>query len=185
MTINEELKDKAVQKVCFEKAQEGSINEWCGYCCRCIAGKHEETIAFYMKAKEIAEQVERKYQEYRANRAIGNIHCNINNYEKTKKYYHEALGNAMELRDKHCEGTTYLDLASVSGKESEHEMAIKWYEKAVDIFGTELNDHPLKEKALIGLGIAWLNLGNTQKATESIRSARRFAKEETNKGNYF
>ncbi len=185
LTINEELKEKSVQKVCFEKAQEGSINEWCGHCCRCIAGKHEEAIAFYKKAKEIAKQVGEKYQEYRANQAIGNILCNISNYEKAKKYYQEALENAIELPDKHCEGTSYLDLASVSGKDCEHEMAIKRYEKVLDIFGTELNDHPLKEKALIGLGIAWFNLGNTQKATESIRSARKFAKEETDKGNYF
>ena len=183
LTINEELKEKGM--ICFEKAQEGIINAWCGYCYRCIAGKHEEAMAFYEKAKEIAKQNERKYQEYRANQAIGNILCNINNYEEAKKYYQEALENAMELRDKHCEGTTYLDLASVSSKDCEYEMAIKWYEKAVDIFGTELNDHPLKEKALIGLGIAWFNFGNTQKATESIRSAQKFAMEETDKGNYF
>ncbi len=183
LTINEELKEKGM--VCFEKAQEGIINEWCGYCCCYIAGKHEEAMVSYEKAKEIAKQDVRKHQEYRANRAIGNILCNISNYEEAKKYYQEALENAMELRDKHCEGTTYLDLASVSSKDCEYEMAIKWYEKAVDIFETELNDHPLKEKALIGLGIAWFIFGNTQKATESIRSAQTFAKEETDKGNYF
>jgi tetratricopeptide (TPR) repeat protein len=185
LTINKELKENAVQDVCFEKVQEGSINEWCGHCCRCIAGKHEEAIAFYKKAKEIAKQFGKKYQQYRANKAIGNILCNTGNYEKAKKYYQEALENAIELRDKHCEGKSYLYLASVSSKDCEYEMAIKWYENVLDIFGTELNDHPLKEKALIGLGIAWFNLGNTQKATESIRNARKFAKEETVKGNYF
>ena len=179
LTINKELKEKGSQNVCFEDAEEGIINEWCGYCCRCIAGKHEEGIAFYEKAKEIAKHDGEKYQEYRVNQAIGNIHCNISNYDEAKKYYQEALENAMELRDKQCEGTSYLDLALVSGEDCEHEMAIKWYEKVLDIFGTELNDHPLKEKALIGLEISKFNFGNTQKATEIS------AKEETDTGKYF
>ena len=185
LTINEELKEKGM--VCFEKAQEGIINEWRGYCYRCIAGKHEEAIAFYEKAKEIAKQNKRKYQEYRANQAIANILCNIRNYEEATKYYKEALANAMELPDKYCdEGTTSLDLASDSSEDSEYEIPIDvGVEKAAAIFRTDLNDHPLKEKALAGSGIAWFNFGNTQKATESIRSAQKFAKEETDKGNYF
>jgi hypothetical protein len=43
-------------------------------------------------------------------------------------------------------------------------------------------DPILKEKALVGLGMAWFNLGNSQKAAESIKSAREFAKEGTDKG---
>ena len=63
-------------------------------------------------------------------------------------------------------------------------MAQKWYEKALYVFESEHNDHILKEKALIGLGIAWFNLGKTQKATETIRKARKlFAKEETDEDN--
>ena len=185
LIINEELKDKGM--VCFEKAHEGTIYEWCGYYYRCIAGKHMHKFAiyYYEKAKEIAKQNKRKYQEYRANEAIGNILCNIRNYEEATKYYKEALENTMELPDKHCEGTTSLDMASDSSEDSEYEIPIDaGLEKAPAIFRTELNDHPPKEKALTGSGIPWFNFENTQKTTESIRSAQKFAKEETDKGNY-
>ena len=62
------------------------------------------------------------------------------------------------------------------------ETAIEHYEKALEI-AREVNIDPiLKEKALVVLGMAWFNLGNSQKAAESIRSAREFAKKGTDKG---
>jgi tetratricopeptide (TPR) repeat protein len=165
-----------------EKSVEGIINEWCGYCYRFIPGKHEEAIRFYQRAKEIAKRDNNLYQEYRTNKDIGNILWNTGNLEEAINYHQQALKNAEELRDKHCEGTSYLDLASVCSKEFEYDMARRWYEKALYIFETEHIDPILKEKALVGLGMAWFNLGNSQKAAESIQSAREFAKEGTDKG---
>ena len=117
------------------------------------------------------------------NQAIGDIFRNTGSFEKAKNYYQEAMENAIELQDKHCEGTTYLNLASVFSKELDYEMARKWYEKALYIFGTEHIDHDLKEKAFIGLGTTWPNLGNTQAAAASIESARKLAMEKSDKGN--
>jgi tetratricopeptide (TPR) repeat protein len=185
LSINKELNYKEMQMNHCEQVQlEGIINEWCGYCCRFIAGQDQEAITFYVKAKEIAKNVGEKCQEYRTNQAIGNIFCNIGNFGKAMEYLQEALKMAVELRDKHCESTSCLNLASVCGKDCDYEMAIKWYRRALGILETEFSDHLLKEKVLTGLGIAWFNLGNTRKATKSIRKARKFAKEGTDRGNY-
>ena len=182
LSIDKEVNGEEIERYRHKKCLKRIINEWCGYCCRFVAGKHEEAITFYEKAKEIAIQDGEKYQEYRTNQAMGNIFCSTGNFEKAKNYHQEALENATELQDKHCEGTSYLDLASVSSKEFDFEMAQKMYEKALYVFETEHYDHILKEKALIGLGIAWFNLGKTQKATETIRRARKVAKDESDKG---
>ena len=185
LSIDNEVNGEEMNRNRDGKSLERIINEWCGYCSRFVAGKHEEAITFYEKAKEIAKQDGKKYQEYRTNQAIGNIFCNNGNFEKAKNYHQEALENAKELQDKHCEGTSYLDLASVFSKEFDYEMAKKWYEKALHVFETEHNDHILKEKALIGLGIAWFNLGKTKKATETIRRARKVAKDESDEGMFW
>ncbi|CAB4034833.1 tetratricopeptide repeat, partial [Paramuricea clavata] len=184
LSINTEIKGKEMQGVCFEKALEGIINEWCGYCCLYIAGQRQEAITSYKNAKEIAKQVGEKYQEYRTNQAIANILCNIGNYEKSKEYYQEALTIAVELGDRHCEGTSCLNLATVCGKDCDYEMAIEWYEKALYIVRTHVNDDILKKKALTGLGIAWFKLGDTKKAIEEIQEAQKLTKD-SDTGNYF
>jgi tetratricopeptide (TPR) repeat protein len=177
LSINKEMKEKAL---------EGIINEWCGYCCLFIAGQRQEAITFYENAKEIAKQVGDKYQEYRTNQAIGNILCNIGNYKKSKEYYQEALTVAVELGDRRCEGTSCLNLATVCGRDCDYEMATEWYEKVLYLVRTEVNDDILKEKALTGLGIAWFNLGDTKKAIEEIQKAQKLAKDsDTCTGNYF
>ncbi len=168
-----------------EKALEEIINEWCRYCCRCITGQHQETITFYQKVKETAKQVGDIYQEYRTNQAIGNIFCNIGIYENANKYYQEALTIAREQCDKHCQVASCLNLASVGSKDCDYEIAIEWYKKALNILGTYPFNHPLKENALTGMGVAWFNLGNTEKAVESIQGAQNITKKETCMGNYY
>ena len=142
-----------------------------------ISGNLEEEIRFHKKAKQIAMQDGKKVEECRANQAIGDILWNTGNFEKAKHYYQDALENALELGDRHYEGTSYLGLASVSSKDLEYEKARNLYEKALHIFEAENNDPILKEKVLVGLGIAWLNLGNIQKATEYIGRAEQLTNE--------
>jgi tetratricopeptide (TPR) repeat protein len=84
---------------------------------------------------------------------------------------------AVELGDRHCEGTSCLNLATVCGKDCDYEMAIEWYENALYIVRTEVNDDILKEKALTGLE-------NTKKAIEEIQEAEKLAKN-SDTGNYF
>jgi tetratricopeptide (TPR) repeat protein len=184
LNINKELEDKGILRNRSEKDQERIINECCGYYCRFIAGRHQEAITFYEKAKEIAKQVGEKYQEYRTSQAIGNILCNNGNYEKAKEYYQEALTIAVELGDRHCEGTSCLNLATVYGKDCDYEMAIEWYEKALHIVRTEFNDDILKEKALTGLRIARFNLGEPKKTVEENQEAQKVAKD-SETGIYF
>jgi tetratricopeptide (TPR) repeat protein len=76
-------------------------------------------------------------------------------------------------------------LASICSKDYDYEKAINWYEKAMDISGIEPIDRLLHEKALTGLGVAWLNLGNNEKAIESIDEVQQFAKMEADMGNHY
>ena len=181
---------------CFNKALEivsessdkvaGRIlHEWGDYCCRFLADQHQETIAFYEKSNEISKQIGDKYQEYRTTQAIGNIHSNTGNYQKATEYYEEALKIAVELRDKHCEGTMCLLLASVFSKDGDFKTAIDWYKKALNIFRTEPKDPLLQEKALTGLGVAWLHLGDYETAITSIKEAQKIAKTKAGTGNYY
>jgi tetratricopeptide (TPR) repeat protein len=137
--------------------------------------QHEKAIEYYKKALSIneelnGEEMEKFLTEYQKNQAIEGIHSS-DNLLNAKIYSQKALENA-------------IDLASVACKEFDYETAREWYEKALDTFEIEDNDHNLKVKALIGLGVAWFNLGKNQKATETIRRAREFAEEETDAGIY-
>ena len=142
-----------------------------------VSDKQEEEIQFQKKMKEIAIQNGEKLDECMANLCLGNLYWNADNFEEAIIYYQEALKNALELGDKHCEGTAYLGLASAFSEEFNYQKAQEWYEKALHIFETEPNHYVLKEKALVGLGITWFNLGNRQKATELIQRARQLASE--------
>ena len=179
---------------CFNKALEiviessdevaGRIlHEWGCYCCRFLAD--QETTAFYKTSKEFFKQIGDKYQEYYTTQATGNIHRNTGDYQKAKEYYEKALKIAVERRDKHCEGTMCLQLTSVFSEDGDFKTAIEWYKKALDIFRTKPKDPLMHENALTGLGVAWLNLGDNKKATESIKEAQKIAKTKADKGNYF
>ena len=88
----------------------------------------------------------------------------------------------MELNDKHCEGISYFNLASVCCNDSDYEVARYWYEKALDISVTEPIDRPLHSKVLTAFGIALFNLGDTEKAIESIQEAQSFAEKKLDTG---
>ena len=106
------------------------MNELCGDCFRVVDGKNQVAITFYEKAKEVAQQVGDKYQEYRTDIAIGNILCDNGNHEKAKECYNEALKISEDVSDKHLEGKSYLHLASACIKECNYETAKEWYEMA-------------------------------------------------------
>ena len=144
--------------------------------------KHEDAIKFDEKAKDIKKRkkAKKEHQEHCINQA--NSFWNKGNFEKAKNSYKEALDYAMERGDKDCEGTSYLGLASVANKEFKYEIAQTWYQKALDISETEPTDTILKEKALVGLGIAWFNLGEIQKAIAYTEKARQFAGREPEEG---
>ena len=92
---------------------------------------------------------------------------------------------AVERRDKHCEGTMCLHLASVFSKDGDFKTAIEWYKKALDIFRTEPKDPLLHEKALTGLGVAWFHLGDNKKAIDSMDEAQKIVKRKAGTGKYF
>ncbi len=94
---------------------------------------------------------------------------------------------AMKTRAIHELVTACLTLASVCSNDGDHEKAIQWYQKALNLVGAEFRDQTeiLQQKILTGLGLAWANLGDTEKAIESIQEAQKSVKKETNASNYF
>ena len=156
-----------------ENALEGVLNEWCGYCCRLIEGKHQEGITFYEKAIAIAR------------RSGENILTNADSYEEAKQYYEKTVKIALKLGDRHCEASSRLILASVCIKNCDYEVAKNEYKKVLDILDAEANHDLLHEKALAGLGVCYFNLGDTEMAVENIEKAKTFAKEETRTGKYY
>jgi tetratricopeptide (TPR) repeat protein len=184
LNIDEETngeRETVIQRNQYEKSLEGIVNEWCGYCCSFIS--EEEAIRFYKRAKDIAKRDGAKYTEYRTNKAIGKIFFGSDDFEQAKNYYRQSLVNAMELHDKHCEGTSCLDLASVASEESDYETGREWYEKALYI-GTEHDNQILKEKARTGLNIVNSILAKPRNATKRIESTQKVEKMETDKGMY-
>ena len=97
LKIIEELHSKDMQANGKEKALEvANINEWCGYCCTFIDGRHEDARLFYENALKMAKEVGDKYQEYRASQVIASIFYNRRNYteaKNTKKKLEKLLLN--------------------------------------------------------------------------------------------
>ena len=83
-------------------------------------------------------------------------------------------------------GTSYVGLASVCYEDFKYETATELYENASNILETECCDIQY-EKALIGLGVTWSKLRNTEKAIEAIDKVQMFYKKETDnvKGKYY
>ena len=114
-------------------------------------------------------------------------------HEEAIEFYQTALITVEELEDKEMQatvaqklGTSYVDLASVCYEDFEYETAKELYENASNILETECCDVQY-EKALIGLGVTWSSLRNTEKAIEAIHKVQKFYKNETDnvKGNCY
>ncbi len=143
----------------------------------------------YLLPKDICFVLDSRKDEANIHFMLGNTFLQLNQEEKAIESYQQAINISKILKDKELEwivkqklGSLCLTLASVCIKDRDFETAIKWYNKALDVFGSESNNHLLRKQALSGLGLAWFNLGDTAKAVESIQEAQKFAEKETNTG---
>jgi tetratricopeptide (TPR) repeat protein len=142
--------------------------------------------------QEISPDLGKKKDEANIYFMLGNTFQQLKEEEKAIESYQRAIDISKELKDEEMQviaeqrlGTSCLNLALVCSENGEHEASVKWYKKALDIFGTELNDHVLRRKALTGLAVAWFNLGYTEKAIKSIQEAKNISEKEYNTGIYF
>ncbi len=126
---------------------------------------------------------------------LGDTFLQLKKYEEAIEFCQKAINISKELESPAIKtraieglGTSYLTFASVCCKDCDYEKAIEWYEKikALNFAGTEFSEslELLQEKTLTGLGLAWFNLGDIEKAIESIQEASKFVKKETDAGNY-
>jgi tetratricopeptide (TPR) repeat protein len=137
----------------------------------------------YLKVQDISRDLGERNEEANACLMLGDTFQKLKQHEKAVEFYQTTLNISGELEDKEIQkvaikglATSYLTLASICSNDFDDEKAIEWHEKALDILGTEPCDHLLREKALTGLGVACLNLGDTEKAMELIHEAQNVAK---------
>ncbi|CAB4020574.1 tetratricopeptide repeat 28-like [Paramuricea clavata] len=173
LTVAEEMNDKALQKEAYRNL--GHV-----YCHSCM---FDAAVKSYLKVQEISYDLGERKEEASACLMLGDTFRELKQHEKAIKSYQTTLNISGELQDKEIQvvaiqrlGKLYLTLASICSKDCDYEKAIKWYEKALNIFGKEPIDYLLQEMALTGLGVAYFNLGDTEKAMESIHQAQKFAK---------
>lgn len=181
LAINERLTNDGMHTNRFDRAEEGSINEWCGYCYDNIDGRHEEALKCYEKAKEISKQLEEKDQEYHLTEAIAKILSNIGEYKKAKKYYQEASEIAWDVGNRHCEARSYLNLATACFNDRDYEMAIKWFDKTLDVAGKE-PILPLYNEAATALGRRLAPFRNREIEIQSVEDSQPFAAKEMETG---
>jgi tetratricopeptide (TPR) repeat protein len=182
LTVAEQMNDKALQKEAYTNL--GHV-----YYQSCM---FDAAVESYLKVQEISHNLGEKKEEANAWLMLGDIFQELKQHEKAIESYQTTLNIGDESKDKEMQvvviqrlGTLYLTLASVCSKDNDYEKAIKWYTKALDISEKKPIDRLLHEKALTGLGLAWLNLGNSEKAIESIHEVQQFAEMEADKGNHY
>ena len=182
LTVAEQMNDKALQKEAYTNL--GHV-----YYQSC---KFDAAVESYLKVQEISHDLGDRKEEANAWLMLGDIFQELKQHEKAIESYQTTLNIGDESKDKEMQvvviqrlGTLYLTLASVCSKDNDYEKAIKWYTKALDISEKKPIDRLLHEKALTGLGVAWLNLGNSEKAIESIHEVQQFAEMEADKGNHY
>jgi tetratricopeptide (TPR) repeat protein len=159
--------------------------------------KFDAAVKSYLKVKEISHDLGERKEEANACLMLGDTFQELKQHEEAIKSYRTTLHISEELEDNEMQkvamrrlATTYL-MASICYKDCDYDKAIElrkkaieWNEKTLDILGTEPSDHLLHEKAFTGLGIDWFNLGDTEKAMESIHEAQNVAKN-TDTGSYY
>ena len=179
LMVAEQMADKALQRDVY-KSLGGVYYQSC---------KFDAALKSYLKASEISHYLGDRKEVANVCLELGYTFQQLGKDEEAIEFYEKAIkdGKALEDKDKRNEavqrlGTLYLNSASDFIKRCDNEKAIEWYKKALDLFQTECSDHPelLQEKALTGLGVAWFNLGDTEKAIESIQKAETFVQKELN-----
>jgi tetratricopeptide (TPR) repeat protein len=173
LTVAEQMNDKALQK-------EAYTNLGYVYYQSCM---FDAAVESYLKVQEISHDLGDRKEEANACLMLGDTFQELKRHKKATESYQTTLDISGELEDKEMQvvaiqslATLFLTLASICSKDFDCDRAIEWYKKALDILGTEPSDHLLHEKALTGLGVAWFNLGDTEKAMESIHEAQNVAK---------
>ena len=146
----------------------------------------------YLLPKDICVVLDSRKDEANIHFMLGNTFQQLKQEEKATESYQQAINISKKLRDEELEwiakqklGSLCLTVALICIKDRDFEKAIKWYQKALNVFGSEPNNHLQRHEALIGLGLAWFYLGDTEKAVESIEEAQKFAEKETNTGIHF
>ena len=186
LKVAEKIQDKVLQKEAHTHLGHVYYN----------SSKFDAAAKSFLKAHEISHDLGDKNEEVNIYLLLGDTFLQLRKHEEAIEFFQKAIDISKELESAAIKtraiervGTLYLNLASVCCKDCDYEKAIEWYEKikALNLAGTEFTKslELLKEKTLTGLGLAWFNLGDIEKATKSIQEAKKFVKKETDASKYF
>jgi tetratricopeptide (TPR) repeat protein len=174
LIVAEQINDKVLQKEVY-------VNLGNVYYDSC---KFDSAVKSYLKSKEISQDLGDREEEDNACLRLGDTFQQLEQHEKAFEYFQKAININKELKNTNWL-TLFLTFASYFSKKCDYKVASEWYEKALDIYGTEFNDDVLQEQALIDLRFVRFNLRYAEKIIEWIEEAQTFVKKPAGTGNYF
>ena len=151
----------------------------------------EAAIKSYREVQNIAHDLGQEKDKMNAFLKLGDIFQELKKYKKAIKSYQDTLNISKNLEDEEMQlvvirrlGLLYLTLASDHSENHDYDKSIEWYQKALEISEAKPTDQVLRDKALTGLGLTWLNLGDNAKAIESTRAAQEASIKEEDAGQH-
>ena len=145
--------------------------------------KFDAALKSYLKAHEISHNLGESKEV--ANFCIKLCYTfqHLERDEEAIEFFQKAIKDGKDLEDKDLReeavqrlGALYLNSASDFIKRCDNERAIEWYKKALNLFQTECSDHT----DLLQASVDSFNVGDIEKAIESIQKVATFAYEELN-----
>ena len=135
--------------------------------------KFDAALKSYLKAHEISHYLGESKEVANSCIKLCYTFQHLGKDEEAIEFFQKAIKDGKDLEDKDLReeavqrlGTLFLNSASEFIKRCDNERAIEWYKKALNL--------------LTGLGVAWFNPCDIEKAIESIQKAETFVQEEHN-----
>lgn len=139
-----------------------------------------DSIFFYAdKAKKLAEEIGYLRGQSIAHKNIGIWHYKIASPPDSARYhYNKALLLAKDAGDYYTQAACLNNLGLVCGFTNDLSSGIKYYLEGVEIFDHHFKENLILKGLLLGnLGMAYVNVGDSDKAYEYLKRTVEFGKE--------
>lgn len=125
--------------------------------------------------------------ENRVYKALGNIHRDLNQYEKAIAYYHKSIKIAEKFNDPLMVAKYKTEIGKAYLKLDQSEAAIFYLKQAYNVY-KDVEDEAMMANVTISLGNGYKESGNLEKGeyyyTESLNHAKKVNNERLIAGNY-
>ena len=172
LTASKQVNDKDLLKIAHR-------NLGCTYY---KSSMFKAAVESYREVQIITNELKQEKEEADACLTLGDIFQKLKQHEIAIESYQDTISISKNLEHEELQlvatqrlARLYLALASDHCEHCDYDKAIEWYQKALEISEIKPTHHLLHEKALIGLGIAMLYVGDTDTAIRSIEKAQLFS----------